>query len=112
MTTAINRKTGTMTGHPKARRALLGTGIGNALEWYDWNVYAAFTPFLAVALFNPADKTSAVLATLAIFAVGFIARPLGGFVFGWIGDRIGRKSSMTLAVSLASLGSLSTSLVS
>ena len=47
-----------------------------------------------------------MLATLAIFAVGFVARPFGGFLFGWIGDRIGRKTSMTLAVGLASLGSL------
>lgn len=87
-------------------RTLLGTGIGNAVEWYDWAVYATFTPFLAGALFNPKDPTSAVLSTLAIFAVGFVARPFGGFLFGWIGDRIGRKSSMTLAVGLASVGSL------
>lgn len=87
-------------------RTLVGTGIGNAVEWYDWAVYATFTPFLAGALFSKADKTSAVLATLAIFAVGFVARPFGGFLFGWIGDRIGRKSSMTLAVGLASAGSL------
>ncbi|MCY0906630.1 MFS transporter [Arthrobacter sp. H14-L1] len=106
MTTSINPKTATATGTPKLWRTLLGTGIGNAVEWYDWAVYATFTPFLAGALFNPADKTSAVLSTLAIFAVGFVARPFGGFLFGWIGDRIGRKSSMTLAVGLASVGSL------
>lgn len=106
MTTAINPKTATAAGHPKLWRTLLGTGIGNAVEWYDWAVYATFTPFLAGALFNPKDPTSAVLSTLAIFAVGFVARPFGGFVFGWIGDRIGRKSSMTLAVGLASVGSL------
>ncbi|MBG0739847.1 MFS transporter [Paeniglutamicibacter antarcticus] len=106
MTTSINPKTATASGTPKLWRTLLGTGIGNAVEWYDWAVYATFTPFLAGALFNPADKTSAVLSTLAIFAVGFIARPFGGFLFGWIGDRIGRKSSMTLAVGLASVGSL------
>ena len=47
-----------------------------------------------------------MLSTLAIFAVGFVARPFGGFLFGWIGDRIGRKASMTLAVGLASVGSL------
>ena len=47
-----------------------------------------------------------MLATLAIFAVGFVARPVGGFLFGWIGDRVGPKTSMTLAVGLASLGSL------
>ncbi|WP_427015607.1 MFS transporter [Pseudarthrobacter sp. P1] len=94
------------TGKGALWRTLLGTGIGNAVEWYDWAVYATFTPFLAGALFNPQDPTSAVLSILAIFAVGFVARPFGGFLFGWIGDRIGRKTSMTLAVGLASLGSL------
>jgi MHS family alpha-ketoglutarate permease-like MFS transporter len=106
MTTAITPRTPSAAAHPPLWRTLLGTGIGNAVEWYDWAVYATFTPFLAAALFNPQDPTSAVLSTLAIFAVGFVARPFGGFVFGWIGDRIGRKASMTLAVGLASFGSL------
>jgi MHS family alpha-ketoglutarate permease-like MFS transporter len=88
------------------RRTIIGTGIGNAVEWYDWAIYATFAPFFAGQLFNNADPASAVLSTLAIFAVGFLARPLGGFVFGWLGDRVGRKYSMTLAVGLASLGSL------
>lgn len=91
---------------PSARRTLVSTGIGNAAEWYDWAIYATFAPFFSKELFNPADATSAILSTLAIFAVGFVARPFGGFVFGWIGDRLGRKTSMTLAVGLASVGSL------
>jgi MHS family alpha-ketoglutarate permease-like MFS transporter len=92
--------------HKSHLRTLIGTGIGNAVEWYDWAIYATFSPFIASALFSKADPTSAFLATLAIFAVGFVARPFGGFVFGWIGDRIGRKTSMTFAVGLAALGSL------
>lgn len=88
------------------RRTLAGTGIGNALEWYDWNVYAAFAIFIAAQLFDSADPASAILSTLAIFAVGFVARPFGGFVFGWIADHKGRKFALMLAVSLASLGSL------
>ncbi|GAA2138118.1 MULTISPECIES: MFS transporter [Arthrobacter] len=88
------------------RKTIIGTGIGNAVEWYDWAIYATFTPFIASQLFSKSDPASAVLSTLAIFAVGFVARPFGGFLFGWIGDRIGRKASMTLAVGLASVGSL------
>lgn len=88
------------------RRTLIGTGIGNALEWYDWNVYAAFTVFIAAQLFDNKNPASAVLATLAIFAVGFVARPFGGFLFGWIADRKGRKFSLMLSVGLASGGSL------
>ena len=103
MTTTLNPQ---RDARAALRKTIVGTGIGNAVEWYDWAIYATFTPFIASQLFSKADPASAVLSTLAIFAVGFVARPFGGFLFGWIGDRIGRKSSMTLAVGLASLGSL------
>ncbi|WP_026535874.1 MFS transporter [Arthrobacter sp. H14] len=95
-----------LTAAQQKRKSVLGTGVGNALEWYDWAIYATFAPFFAGQLFNNADPLSAVLSTLAVFAVGFLARPFGGFVFGWIADRRGRKASMTLAVALASIGSL------
>jgi MHS family alpha-ketoglutarate permease-like MFS transporter len=103
MTTTISPQRAARTA---TRKTIVGTGIGNAVEWYDWAIYATFTPFIASQLFSKADPASAVLSTLAIFAVGFVARPFGGFLFGWIGDRIGRKASMTMAVGLASLGSL------
>jgi MHS family alpha-ketoglutarate permease-like MFS transporter len=103
MTATAITPAGTRTSTGKT---LIGTGIGNAVEWYDWAIYATFTPFIASQLFSKSDPASAVLSTLAIFAVGFVARPFGGFLFGWIGDRIGRKASMTLAVGLASVGSL------
>lgn len=87
-------------------RTLVATGAGNAAEWFDWAIYATFASFIASQLFSHADPTSAFLATLAVFAVGFAARPLGGFVFGWLGDKIGRKTSLVWCVLLASLGSL------
>ncbi|HEX6359273.1 MFS transporter [Actinophytocola sp.] len=90
----------------RSLRTIVGTGIGNAIEWYDWNVYIVFAPFFAQQFFNPADPLSAMLSTLAIFAVGFVLRPLGGLLFGWIADRHGRRPSMLLAISLASAGSL------
>ena len=104
--TAVVPSAAPSSAAPSAPRTLVSTGIGNAAEWYDWAIYATFAPFFSKQLFNPADATSAILSTLAIFAVGFVARPFGGFVFGWIGDKVGRKTSMTLAVGLASLGSL------
>lgn len=103
MTNTINQQ---RADRASTRKTVVGTGIGNAVEWYDWAIYATFTPFIASQLFSKSDPASAVLSTLAIFAVGFVARPFGGFLFGWIGDRVGRKASMTLAVGLASLGSL------
>lgn len=87
-------------------KTILGTGVGNGLEWFDWNIYASFAVYFSAQAFNDDDPTSAFLQTMAIFAVGFVARPFGGFVFGWIGDRIGRKHALTVAVLAASFGSL------
>lgn len=95
-------------GAPKRpRRAsdLVGLGAGNAMEWYDWGIYATFSAFFASQFFN-GTAASAFLKTLAVFAVGFVARPFGGFLLGWLADRKGRKVAMTLSVGLASIGSL------
>ncbi|MFE1174383.1 MFS transporter [Streptomyces sp. NPDC058773] len=88
------------------RRVVLGTGIGNALEWYDWHIYGIFAPFFAKQFFDPHDELSALLSTLAIFAVGFLMRPVGGFLFGWLADRKGRRFSMLTSIGLAAAGSL------
>ncbi|WP_460065309.1 MFS transporter [Streptomyces sp. YKOK-I1] len=88
------------------RRALVGTGIGNALEWYDWHVYGIFAPFFATQFFSPDNELSAVLSTLAIFAVGFLMRPVGAVVFGRLADRTGRRLAMVLSIGLGSAGSL------
>ena len=87
-------------------RTLFGIGSGNAMEWFDWGVYTTFTPFFASQFFHSGDPVSDVLYALVVFAVGFVARPFGGWLFGWIADRRGRKLSMTLTVALAALGSL------
>jgi MHS family alpha-ketoglutarate permease-like MFS transporter len=94
-----------------AKLRFRGNGVfsaatGNAVEAYDWSVYALYATFIAKQMFNPADQASAFMSTLAVFAIGFAARPLGGWLFGWMGDRMGRKSSMMLSIGLASLGSL------
>ncbi|GHD91942.1 MFS transporter [Streptomyces naganishii] len=87
-------------------KTFAGVGLGNALEWFDWNIYAIFAPYLAAQFFSSSDQLSAVLSTLAVFAVGFAARPFGGFVFGWIADRRGRRFAMSLSVGGAAAGSL------
>jgi MFS transporter, MHS family, alpha-ketoglutarate permease len=80
------------------KRHLAAIGLGHAIEWYDWGVYAVFAPFFADQFFDAADPTTAVLASLAVFAVGFGARPLGGILFGVLADRRGRRFAMMLAV--------------
>ena len=80
--------------------------MGNALEWFDWTLYGTFSAYLAMNLFDPSDPTSALLATLAVFAGGFLARPVGGWLFGRIGDRYGRKFTLVLTMCLLALTSL------
>jgi MFS transporter, MHS family, alpha-ketoglutarate permease len=87
-------------------KTLVGVGAGNAMEWFDWNIYATFTAFFASQFFASDDPGVNVLRTLAVFAVGFLARPFGGFLFGWLADRKGRQLSMAVSVGTAAVGSL------
>ncbi|BCW06413.1 MFS transporter [Arthrobacter sp. NtRootA1] len=87
-------------------RAILGIGVGNSLEWFDTSLYGIFAVYFAPQFFNSKDSTSALLSALVVMAVGFVARPFGGFLFGWISDRVGRKLSMALTITLAAVGSL------
>jgi MHS family alpha-ketoglutarate permease-like MFS transporter len=87
-------------------KAILTGSIGNLVEWYDWYAYAAFAIYFAPAFFPKGNPTAQLLDTAAVFAVGFLMRPVGGWLFGMIADRTGRKASMTLSVLLMSLGSL------
>lgn len=76
------------------------------MEWYDWYTYSAFALYFSSAFFPSDDPTAQLLNTAGIFAIGFLMRPLGGWLFGTIADKIGRKKSMTFSVLLMSLGSL------
>lgn len=87
-------------------KAIVGVGAGNGIEYFDWTVYAIFAAFFAPQFFHTGSAVSDLLASFGVFAVGFVARPFGGLLFGWLSDRRGRKLSMTLAVALASVGSL------
>ena len=104
----LYRMTGNYTNDlPRKRvRGLLSGSIGNLVEWYDWYVYTAFALYFAPAFFPKANPTAQLLNTAAIFAVGFLMRPVGGWLFGSIADKRGRKTAMTISVLLMSLGSL------
>ncbi|CAL1519275.1 MFS transporter [Chitinophaga sp. MM2321] len=94
--------------HPDAWRikAILTGSAGNLVEWYDWYIYATFSLYFAPVFFPQGSYTAQLLNTAAIFAVGFLMRPIGGWMFGRIADRSGRKTSMTLSVLLMSMGSM------
>ena len=87
-------------------QAIIGGSIGNLVEWYDWYAYAAFAIYFSSSFFPSSDQTAQLLNTAGIFAVGFLMRPIGGWLFGTIADKIGRKRAMTLSVLLMSFGSL------
>jgi MHS family alpha-ketoglutarate permease-like MFS transporter len=87
-------------------KAIIGGSVGNLVEWYDWYTYAAFSIYFAPYFFPHSSPTAQLLNSAGIFAVGFFMRPVGGWLFGSIGDQKGRKTSMTLSVLLMSLGSL------
>ena len=87
-------------------RAILGGSAGNLVEWYDWFAYAAFSIYFAKVFFPEGDQTAQFMKTAAVFAVGFLARPVGAWLMGLYADRAGRRAALTLAVGLMSLGSL------
>ncbi|MET0900191.1 MAG: MFS transporter [Mycobacterium sp.] len=88
------------------KKSLLASSVGNVLEWYEWSAYAVFAPFIAAAMFSQTDPVSALLSTLAVFAVGFLMRPLGGIVFGRIADKRGRKFVLVTTMLMMATGSL------
>jgi MFS transporter, MHS family, proline/betaine transporter len=90
----------TMSG----KRAILVSTIGNALEWFDFMVYGFFAVIIAKLFFPATNPTVSLLATWATFGVGFMTRPLGGIVLGAVADRVGRKSALTLTISLMAVG--------
>ncbi|MBL8297272.1 MAG: MFS transporter [Rhodanobacteraceae bacterium] len=87
-------------------RSILSGSIGNLVEWYDWYVYTAFALYFAPVFFPAGDQTAQLLNTAAIFAVGFLMRPLGGWLLGQYADRHGRKAALVLSVLLMCAGSL------
>ncbi|MFD0262384.1 MFS transporter [Kitasatospora indigofera] len=104
--TATGERPQPVTTARSKRKSLLASTIGNVLEWYEWSAYAVFTPFIATAMFHASDTTSALLSTLAVFAVGFLMRPLGGVVFGGVADRRGRKFVLVTTMLMMAGGSL------
>lgn len=91
----------------KRIKAIFAASSGNLVEWYDFYVYAFFAIYFAKSFAFPAEsQTLQLLQTSAIFAIGFLMRPLGGWIFGYIGDRYGRKQAMIISVSMMCFGSL------
>src|SRR2546421_4588066 len=91
-----------------ARRiwAIVGGSSGNLVEWYDFYAYSFTALYFASAFFPSGDPTTQLLNTAGVFAAGFFMRPLGGWLFGWLADTHGRRTSMMISVLMMCAGSL------
>ncbi|MET8978189.1 MFS transporter [Streptomyces sp. NPDC004539] len=103
--TAVHDKDARHDERRVAKNIVRGS-VGNLIEWYDWYAYTAFSVYFAAAFFPSGDQTAQLLNTAAVFAVGFLMRPIGGWVLGRYADRRGRRSALTLSVTLMAAGSL------
>lgn len=87
----------------ETRKIIAATVIGNAMEWYDYLLYAHFAIVISKLFFPMKNANHSLLLTLATFTAGFLARPFGGYIFGLIGDRVGRKAALTFSILLMML---------
>jgi MHS family alpha-ketoglutarate permease-like MFS transporter len=87
-------------------KSIIGGSLGNLVEWYDWYAYTAFSLYFAGAFFPSNNQVVQLLNTSGIFAIGFLMRPIGGWIMGTYADKQGRKKALTLSVLLMSVGSL------
>ncbi|WP_416908603.1 MAG: MFS transporter [Polymorphobacter sp.] len=91
---------------PSRAKQIFGGAAGNLVEWYDWYTYSAFALYFAPRFFPQDDAVAQQLNGAVIFAIGFLMRPLGGWLLGVYADRHGRKAALTLSVGLMCFGSL------
>jgi MHS family alpha-ketoglutarate permease-like MFS transporter len=92
--------------HRLPMRKLFAASIGNAIEWYDWTIYATFSIYFASSFFPPGNDTLALINTLAAYALAFFFRPLGGFLLGRFADLRGRRPAMVVTILLMAGASL------
>jgi len=103
VTTSASRSAASPQEH--TRRVAAATFVGTAIEWYDFNIYGAAAALIFAPQFFPnINPVAATLAAFGTFAVGFLARPIGGIVFGHFGDRLGRKQTLVVSLMLMGIG--------
>jgi MFS family permease len=86
------------------RTVILAASAGNVIEWYDFYIFGSLATILSVKFFEKSHPVAALLSTIALFTAGFLVRPLGAFVFGWLGDRVGRKYTFIMTLVGMALG--------
>jgi len=92
--------------HQRRRLTIFAGMFGNALEWYDFTIYTFFSPVIAALFFPTQDKFISLIMTFSVFALGFLVRPFGAVLFGYIGDHFGRRKALILSMILMSIPTL------
>jgi MHS family proline/betaine transporter-like MFS transporter len=98
ITATAQVETATTTGRVDLRKRAVAVGIGNFMEWFDFAIYGYFAAIIGQTFFPSAAPGVSLLSSLAVFAVGFLSRPIGAFVLGPVGDRLGRKAVLIITV--------------
>ncbi|KQX52743.1 MULTISPECIES: glycine betaine/L-proline transporter ProP [unclassified Streptomyces] len=101
----------TVTDETAVKRAVTAASLGNAMEWFDFGIYAYLAVTLGHVFFPAGNDTVQLLSSFATFAVAFLVRPLGGMVFGPMGDRLGRKKVLALTMILMAVGTFAIGLI-
>src|ERR1700747_1386287 len=86
------------------RGVIVAAAVGNVIEWYDFYIFGSLAAVLSVKFFEQSHPVAALLSTIALFTAGFLIRPLGAFLFGWLGDKVGRKYTFLITLSGMGLG--------
>ncbi|GHH76579.1 MFS transporter [Streptomyces sulfonofaciens] len=101
----------TVTDEAAVRRAVKAAALGNAMEWFDFGIYSYLAVTIGHVFFPAGNDTVQLLSSFATFAVSFLVRPIGGMVFGPMGDRIGRKKVLALTMIMMAIGTFSIGLI-
>ncbi len=106
--TRVAMETGRSASEPMhlSKTGVAAVVIGNAMEFFDFISYATFAVYISAAYFPSTNEFASFMATVTVFAIGFVTRPIGGFLIGALGDRIGRKPAMMLTVFMIAIGTL------
>ncbi|MFV0137347.1 glycine betaine/L-proline transporter ProP [Streptomyces sp. HMX87] len=107
----LRRSDITVTDERVVKRAVKAASLGNAMEWFDFGIYAYLAGTIGRVFFPSGSETAQLLSSFATFAVAFLVRPLGGMVFGPMGDKVGRKKVLALTMILMAIGTASIGLI-
>ncbi|WP_240374008.1 MFS transporter [Bacillus piscicola] len=108
---SLSKEDVTVVNTKSARKAVVATAMGNAMEWFDFGIYAYLAATIGQVFFPHSSGTMQLVYSFATFAIAFLVRPIGGIVFGMLGDRIGRKRVLAITLIMMAAATLSIGLI-